>query len=88
MSLESARQFMAKIRSDQSFADSIKQTKPQDRKQFITNVGFDFSDDELKQAREEMSDEELAGVAGGTWHPGCTKDGHCVFTCENHVKCS
>jgi len=88
MSLESAKQFMTKIKSDQSFADSLKETKPLDRKQFIMNAGFDFTDAELKEVREEVSDEELADVAGGAWHPSCSKDGHCGKACENHTPCA
>ena len=85
MSLESAQQFMTKIKIDKSFADSLKNLKTQDRKKFIFEAGFNFTDDELKQAREEVSDEELTAVAGGTWHPNCTKDGHCGQTCENQT---
>jgi len=85
MSLLSAKQFMAKVKSDQSFADTLKQTKPVERKQFILDAGFDFTDAELKEVREEVSDEELTAVAGGTWHPSCSKDGHCGKSCENHV---
>ncbi len=84
MSLDSAKHFITKIKSDQSFADSLKKTKPLDRKQFITNAGFDFTDAELKEVREEISDEELNAVAGGTWHPDCTTDGHCGKACENN----
>ncbi len=85
MSLESAQQFMTKVKSDKSFEDSLKQTKTQDRKKFIAEAGFNFTDDELKQAREEVSDEELNAVAGGTWHPTCGKDGHCGLTCEDQA---
>ena len=76
---------MKKVKNDKSFADALKLTKTEDRKKFITDAGFDFTDDELKQAREEISDEELNAVAGGTWHPNCSNDGHCGVTCEKHV---
>jgi len=88
MSLESAQQFLQKIKTDTSFTDSLKQTKSLERKQFITNAGFDFTDAELKEAREKVTDEELTAVAGGTWHPNCSNDGHCGRTCENHSPCN
>ena len=68
MSLEDARSFIAKVKADPTFAKSISKYPPEERKNALIKAGFNFTDEELKQAREELSDDELAAVAAGGWN--------------------
>ncbi len=40
---------------------------------FVKDNGFDFTKEELKQVKSELSDNELEKVSGGNWEPKCTK---------------
>jgi len=84
MSLESAREFMAKYQKDQELAAKLVATKnPAEKMAVAKAVGFDFSIEELVKANEELSEAELDAVVGGEWNPKCTADGHCGQTCED-----
>ncbi len=77
MSLDSAQAFIKKLQTDKEFSDSIQDGIDKERKNLIAKAGFDFTNEELKQATEVLSDEELRSISGGTergggprW-PGC-----------------
>jgi len=83
MSLESAREFMEKYQKDQELAAKLSATKnPTEKMAAAKAAGFDFSFEELGKVNEELSEAELEAVVGGEWHPDCTNDGHCGYTCE------
>lgn len=66
MSMESARGFIAKIKTDEDFARRVRECKDaEDRMAFARQAGFDFTADEIQRARQELSDSELDRVAGG-----------------------
>lgn len=68
MSLESAKKFVEKMQKDDNFAKSFFAcSDPEARKSFIKEHGFDFTKEEVDEAREGIE------VAGGT----C-----CGRTCE------
>ena len=67
MSLSSAEEFIEKLKIDQAFLQSLKEAKPVDRAIIITEAGFDFTNEELQQVIEQVSDEELSQVMGGQW---------------------
>ena len=74
-------EFYYKVKGDPTFAKSISKYPLEERKDSLINAGFNFPDEELRQAREEMSDDELAAVAAG----GCNQDtggDHCGWNCD------
>ena len=86
MSLESAREFVEKYKTDAKLSTKLAETKDTAEKLAIAQAaGFDFSYEELAKANEELSEAELDVIVGGEWNPGCTDDGHCGRTCENDV---
>ncbi|AGA70033.1 bacteriocin propeptide, TIGR03798 family [Desulfitobacterium dichloroeliminans LMG P-21439] len=71
MSIESAKAFMEKMKTDQDFAKKVMAAKDaEERRVLVKEDGFDFSPAELKDLGDEMSDSELDAVAGG----GCVLD--------------
>jgi predicted ribosomally synthesized peptide with nif11-like leader len=77
MSLDSAQAFVKKLQTDKEFSDTIQNGIDKERKNLIAKAGFDFTNEELKQATQVLSDEELRSISGGTepggrarW-PGC-----------------
>jgi len=83
MSIENAREFMAKYQKDQELAAKLAATKDTSEKMAVAKAaGFDFTFEELAKVNEELSEAELDAVVGGEWNPGCSDDGHCGETCE------
>mgnify|MGYP000227008721 CR=1 FL=1 len=66
MSIESAKAFLEKIKTDEDFRNSVGAiaTKEQ-RTEFVKNAGFDFTKEEIDTVTSELSDELLDMVAGG-----------------------
>jgi predicted ribosomally synthesized peptide with nif11-like leader len=79
MSLASAQKFLAKVKTDQAFATSVRgAVTPQERATLVAAAGFDFTPQELNEARKsELSDDELDAVAGGGYL--CVTD-----ACQTH----
>jgi predicted ribosomally synthesized peptide with nif11-like leader len=83
MSLESAREFITKLRKEPDLYKKAAAFKSrEEREAWAKGLGYDFTAEELKQAFDEMSkggeltDEELEIVAGGK----C-----CGGTCESDI---
>ena len=73
MSIESAKNFIDRMKTDEEFAKKVNESKDADaRMEFVKTAGFDFIPAEIREAKEELSDEELDAVAGGspTWWCG------------------
>jgi len=77
MSLQSAKDFLQKMETDQALRERVEAAADlEDRLQTIRTAGFDFTMDEFKQAvnervqaaGRELTPEELQEVAGG-WCP-------------------
>ena len=82
MSLDSALAFVKKLRTDKEFSDKIQDGIDKERKKLIAEAGFDFTNEELKQATQVLSDEELRCVAGGTEGVReCPRD---ICTCDGY----
>lgn len=65
MSIQSAKLFIEKIKTDEGFAKKVKEFKDADaRMAFVKNAGFDFTVEEIKGIQGELSDDELDSVAG------------------------
>jgi predicted ribosomally synthesized peptide with nif11-like leader len=66
MSLDQARLFIEKMKSDEMFAKRVLAIEDvAGRLACIQNEGFDCSEDEIKEVSCELSDEELDSAAGG-----------------------
>lgn len=66
MSKEAARAFLEKLKTDQDFAAKIEECQDsEERMELAKSGGFTFTPEEIKQVQEELSDEELAQLAGG-----------------------
>ncbi|MHB9094532.1 MAG: Nif11-like leader peptide family natural product precursor [Eubacteriales bacterium] len=77
MSIESAKAFLAKMKTDGEFAKKVTGCKDAaERRTLVKQAGFEFTNGEIKQVGGELSDSELDAVAGG----GCLWEG-CADTC-------
>lgn len=75
MSVESARDFLKRLKDDEAFKSKISTiADKEERIKFVESEGFDFTEEEFNQVRKELSPEALDQAAGG---------GHCGFTHES-----
>jgi predicted ribosomally synthesized peptide with nif11-like leader len=75
MSIESARDFLTKLKKDEEFRKGLGGCKTgAEQQQFAQGAGFDFTGDEMKAAASELQDADLDAVSGGS----C-----CGHTCES-----
>lgn len=66
MSIEAAKSFIDRMKTDEEFAKKVtacKDTKA--RMEFVQKAGFDFTPGEIEQIGQELSEDELERVAGG-----------------------
>ncbi len=74
MSIESAKAFIERMKTDEDFRKEITNCKDaDDRMKLAEENGFTFTNDEIKSQTGILSDKELEDVAGGTdlcyWPP-------------------
>ena len=68
MSEEQLKAFLEKVKGDINLQEKLKAAADADAVLAIAkDAGFSISADDLKKAQSEISEEELEGVAGGTW---------------------
>ena len=73
MSIESAKAFLERMKTDEDFAKKVTACKDSDRRMaFIKGEGFDFTVAEISTVKGELSDEDLDLVAGGDTWLGCS----------------
>ena len=80
MSIESARAFVERVKTDEEFAKRVTgAASREERLEISKSEGFDFTPEELKTVTGELSVEELETVAGGKWC-GATheSEGNCL----------
>ena len=70
MSVDSAKSFLERLKSDEAFRKSINDAKSfDDRVALVKGSGYNFTKEEMEQAHPagggELSDEELESVSGG-----------------------
>ncbi len=66
MSLDQARAFVEKMKSDEAFRDRILAIEDVDaRLAAASSAGFQFTETEVKEVQSELSDAELDSAAGG-----------------------
>ncbi len=67
MSIESAKAFLERVENDEDFRKELEgQASVEERMKFAKAQGFDFTEDEIREVRESLSDDELDTVAGGS----------------------
>ena len=76
MSLDHAKAFIEKMKSDKAFSDVIMAIEDIDaRLAAASDAGFEFTENELKLLQSQLTDDELDGVSGGDADARCyTKD--------------
>ena len=71
MSIEQAQAFMEKVKNDEDLAKRLVEASDSESKlEIARQEGFEFNLEDIKKAKEELSDDDLDGVAGG----GCIFD--------------
>lgn len=66
MSMESAKAFIERMKTDEDFAKKIMaENNNDDRMELASCEGFTFTKDEIGQYSEELSDTELDNISGG-----------------------
>ena len=84
MSVQSAKDFVAKVKGDKSIADSLGSAADDDaRRKIAADAGFDFTKAEMSEAlsaggSKQLSDADLDTVAGGSsasWVTGAAVGG-------------
>jgi predicted ribosomally synthesized peptide with nif11-like leader len=66
MSLESAKAFMERMKTDADFNKKVIECKDQEaRMAFAKSAGYDFTKEDMDLLKAELSDEELESVTGG-----------------------
>jgi len=76
MSLESAKAFIERFKSDETFRNSLKDADEDKTKAILEEAGFEFTQEEYDEATAVLSDEDLEMVSGG----------HCPFKFCDCVK--
>ena len=77
MSVDALQAFLQAVRTDDVLQATLKAAADLDAVVAIAKeAGYAISAEELQKAQAELSDEELAGLAGGaTWSEGKDQDG-------------
>jgi len=72
MSLDQARAFIEKMKSDGAFRDRIMAIEAVDaRLAAARDAGFEFTEAEIKEVNSEFKDDQLDCVAGGACQCWC-----------------
>jgi predicted ribosomally synthesized peptide with nif11-like leader len=66
MSLQSAKDFLSKFKSDENLRKKIEGKRGEDFLNAARQEGFDFTREEIEQAGRQLSGEDLENVVGGT----------------------
>ena len=64
MSVQSAKEFLEKITSDDAFRHSLISELAKFRTQLVTQAGFEFNEQELDEAKSHLSPNTLGQVPG------------------------
>lgn len=88
MSIESAKSFVKRMKSDEEFAKKVNEFKSMEEAQrYVTSQGFNFTVEELRECQHELDDDELASVVAAKgaypycevgsvydWYPNCQSE--------------
>jgi predicted ribosomally synthesized peptide with nif11-like leader len=66
MSIESAKMFLKRMKTDEDFANKVMACKDAElRMALVKDAGFDFTAAEVREASFEITDQEVIEVSGG-----------------------
>src|SRR6056297_3376463 len=65
MSIENARDFLERMKTDPEFKKDVSAASNEERQRIIFEAGFDFTDEELEEVGGALGEDELENVAGG-----------------------
>ncbi len=66
MSLESAKAFVERMKTDEDFRKKVNECKDnEDRMSFVKQAGYNFTVEDIELVKAELTEDELGGVAGG-----------------------
>ena len=66
MSIESAKAFIERLKTDEEFRERVKDAADKETRIALVNAeGFDFSEEDIKAVKSELSDDELQAISGG-----------------------
>jgi predicted ribosomally synthesized peptide with nif11-like leader len=66
MSIESAKAFIERMKTDEEFAKNVMVCKDADTfRSLVQAAGFEFNDEEIREVTGVISNDDLANVAGG-----------------------
>ena len=69
MSIESAKAFIERLKTDEDFRQRVQDAEDREARRALAKAeGFDFGEEDIKSASEELSDDDLDFIAGGS---GC-----------------
>jgi predicted ribosomally synthesized peptide with nif11-like leader len=76
MSIDSAKAFIERMKTDEEFKNRVIQAETAEaRKAIVEEEGFDFTKKEINSVTSQLSDEELDALAGGwTCWIGCVSE--------------
>jgi predicted ribosomally synthesized peptide with nif11-like leader len=70
MSIQSARDFLTKVSTDEKFREGLGGCKTRaEQQQLAQGAGFEFTGDEIRAASEELQDADLDVISGGCCDP-------------------
>ncbi|MFZ4625007.1 MAG: Nif11-like leader peptide family natural product precursor, partial [Rhodoferax sp.] len=66
MSIESAKAFIERMKTDRDFAGKVNASADaRSRMAFVKAAGFDFTGEEIGVVKQELTEEELGNIAAG-----------------------
>lgn len=66
MSIESAKAYVERIKTDEAFAKKVNSFEDKGaRKDFVIQEGYTFTKEEVEEVGSELNEKELDSVAGG-----------------------
>ena len=73
MSIESAKSYIERMKTDKEFAEKVMAFKDTEaRTAFVKAAGFDFTINEIKEEISELTDNDLEFISGGGSSKCCT----------------
>jgi len=72
MSIESAKAFIERMKTDEKFASQVMECKDQDsRMGFVKGEGYEFTVEEITAQQEQLSPQDLETITGGAQTTSC-----------------
>jgi len=67
MSLESARAYIERMKTDEEFRKKVTECKDnKTRKAFVLKEGYDFTEEDINTLKAKLTDDELQSISAGT----------------------